>query len=166
MECKKCGDSFNGSVVIDGVRKNLNRRKYCLSCSPYKEHNNRKLELISDSKKCPKCTEVKILVYFYTRENGLPYSYCISCWNKLSTQRQAITKQWCLDYKGGKCERCEYNKCSEALDFHHRERKHKKFNISQMKSFGLEKLKTELDKCDLLCCRCHREVESEKRKGR
>ena len=157
-------------MKIDGVTKHLGNRKYCLSCSPYKEHNTKKLELIvlengENKKNCPKCSESKKLSEFYKRtdSNNLiaTYSYCIKCWNKLSTKRQKDTKKWCLEYKGNKCKKCGYNKYPEALDFHHRERADKKFSISQMKSCSIEKLKKELDKCDLLCCRCHREVEIE-----
>lgn len=62
-----------------------------------------------------------------------------------------------VKYKGGKCQICGYNKCQEALDFHHLNPSEKDFTLSgQHKS--MELLKKETDKCILLCCRCHREV--------
>jgi 5-methylcytosine-specific restriction endonuclease McrA len=61
-----------------------------------------------------------------------------------------------VEYKGGKCVRCGYNKCIEALEFHHRNPKEKDFSISS-NSMGFEKMKLESDKCDLLCANCHRE---------
>lgn len=44
-----------------------------------------------------------------------------------------------------------------ALDFDHRDRLEKKYNISDLISWsGLEKIKTEIIKCDVLCVKCHR----------
>ena len=64
-----------------------------------------------------------------------------------------------VEYKGGKCEICGYNKCIEALEFHHINPKEKDFNISGgTKSFN--SLKSELDKCILVCANCHREIHS------
>lgn len=66
-------------------------------------------------------------------------------------------KQELVKYKGGKCQKCGYDKCNEALEFHHLDPSKKDFTISgQHKS--IELLKKEVDKCVLLCCRCHREV--------
>ena len=65
-------------------------------------------------------------------------------------------KQKALDYKGGKCETCGYNKSYWALDFHHKDPSQKDFTIAGgNKSF--ETLKPELDKCSLLCKNCHAE---------
>jgi len=168
--CEKCKNKFPSTMVIDGVRKILNRRKYCLSCSPYKEHNTRRLKFFDldvsiGNKQCLKCKLEKPATEFYprTKDGFGTYSYCIQCWKNLSTKRQQDTKEWCVRYKGGKCERCGYDKYPEALDFHHRDRNTKKFNISQAKSLSKENLQLELDKCDLFCCRCHREVEIELR---
>ena len=66
-----------------------------------------------------------------------------------------------IEYKGGKCEICSYDKCKEALEFHHRDPKEKDPNIKgalTRSSLKIEDLKPELDKCALLCCRCHREI--------
>lgn len=64
-----------------------------------------------------------------------------------------------VEYKGGKCEICGYNKCIEALEFHHINPKEKDFSISGgTKSFNT--LKPELDKCILVCANCHREIHS------
>ena len=62
-----------------------------------------------------------------------------------------------IEYKGGKCEICNYNKCYKALEFHHINPKEKDFNIST-NSFAFERMKKEVDKCMLLCCNCHREI--------
>lgn len=69
----------------------------------------------------------------------------------------ADIKQQSVDYLGGKCVKCGYNKCNKALDFHHIDQNLKDFQISGgTKSFNL--LKTELDKCILVCKNCHSEI--------
>lgn len=70
-------------------------------------------------------------------------------------------KQRLIEYKGGKCSRCGYNKdCPPAYDFHHRNPKEKDFQISGS-CIGLEKMKKEVDKCDLVCRNCHAEIHDE-----
>lgn len=66
-----------------------------------------------------------------------------------------------INYKGGHCQLCGYDRCPEALEFHHLESSGKDFGISNKgytKSWN--KVKKELDKCILLCANCHREVHS------
>ena len=67
------------------------------------------------------------------------------------------TKELLVEYKGGKCEFCGYNKCVEALEFHHIDETTKEFAISGSTK-SLEKQKKEADKCYMLCANCHREV--------
>lgn len=68
----------------------------------------------------------------------------------ISLKRKAVV------YKGGGCIVCGYDKCDAALEFHHLDPEEKDFSISSSSSW--RKIKNELDKCVLLCCRCHREV--------
>lgn len=84
------------------------------------------------------------------------------CKNKYYVdKRRKKLKQLAVDYKGGACESCGYNKCSTALDFHHLDPLQKDFGIS---SSGTTKswitIKEELDKCIMLCANCHRELHS------
>ncbi len=64
-----------------------------------------------------------------------------------------------VEHKGGKCEICGYNKCIEALEFHHLDSHHKDFGISK-KGYtrSWEKVKAEINKCSLICANCHREL--------
>lgn len=67
------------------------------------------------------------------------------------------TKLKAIQYKGGKCLVCGYNKSMRALTFHHLDPSKKDFGISGgTKSF--EAMKDELDKCVLLCANHHAEV--------
>jgi hypothetical protein len=65
-----------------------------------------------------------------------------------------------IEYKGGCCVVCGYNRCVRALEFHHVDPSKKSFGLSER---GLchswDRIQEELDKCILLCANCHREVE-------
>lgn len=58
--------------------------------------------------------------------------------------------------KNGKCSICGFNGCPAALDFHHRNPSEKLFSISANLKGDWELVRTELDKCNLLCSNCHR----------
>ncbi|MBU1784514.1 MAG: hypothetical protein KKG95_04155 [Candidatus Omnitrophica bacterium] len=73
-------------------------------------------------------------------------------------QRQLVRMKT-LGYKKEKCEKCGYNKCIEALEFHHLYDQQKEFGISS-KGYTRSwiKVKAEIDKCILVCANCHREI--------
>ena len=68
-----------------------------------------------------------------------------------------------VEYKGGKCEKCGYNKSIAVLQFHHLDPNEKDFTISG-KSYSFERLKKEVDKCIMVCANCHIEIHEELRK--
>ncbi len=78
-------------------------------------------------------------------------------------RRRRKLKEMAVKYKGGKCQICGYDKCQESLVFHHLDPKQKDFNLSAR---GLTRswtrIKKELDKCVLLCVKCHCEVHAGK----
>lgn len=78
------------------------------------------------------------------------------------TKRRKKLKLLAVAYKGGKCERCGYNKYVGALEFHHINPSQKDFGFSSKGiTLSWEKMKKELDKCMLLCSNCHSEVHEE-----
>ena len=90
-------------------------------------------------------------IVFKDRPNRIIKPY-ISTYN----YRNEVKKKL-VEYKGGKCQLCGYDKCIAALDFHHLDPEQKDFTISGgTKSF--EHLKSEVDKCILVCANCHREI--------
>lgn len=93
------------------------------------------------------------------RRNGLKINKPIKKFNNNdnSYQYRTKTKLQAIKYKGGKCIICGYDECPQALDFHHVNPNEKDYVLSGGTK-SLEHLKPELDKCVLLCCRCHREV--------
>lgn len=68
-----------------------------------------------------------------------------------------------VEYKGGKCEICGYDKCIDALEFHHLSPEEKDFGLSCGDTRSLEKLKAEADKCIMVCANCHREIHANER---
>ena len=108
---------------------------------------------------------------FETLPNGSSRKYCFDCspsYKKGDNQGRAATitnirhaiKQQLVQYKGGKCEICGYNKCIGALQFHHLDANIKDFDIASKYNGGLYDMgqfKAEADKCQLLCANCHAE---------
>jgi hypothetical protein len=63
-----------------------------------------------------------------------------------------------IEYKGGACFHCGYDKCPSALEFHH-PHDDKEYGIGQNgRTRAWDKVKLELDKCELVCKNCHAEI--------
>lgn len=78
---------------------------------------------------------------------------------KAVTERRRKLKRMLVEYKGGKCQLCGYVGYHGVFDFHHKGDSPKSFGISARGlSRSWESLKTEADKCVLICANCHREV--------
>jgi hypothetical protein len=82
--------------------------------------------------------------------------------------RAAQKKAW-IDYRGGRCARCGYDRCMAALVFHHRDPLLKRFAISGggdcrydtsrgCDGHSREEVLAELDKTIVLCGNCHGEL--------
>lgn len=84
---------------------------------------------------------------------------CMACRVEAVQRRRDKVKKMAVEYKGGKCAICGYNKYIGALEFHHLNPAEKDFSIGAKgytRSFS--KVKEELDKCICLCSNCHKEV--------
>ena len=77
---------------------------------------------------------------FQIMDNGWTRKYCYECApheDENMSHAQAVTikrraiKKALIDYKGGKCCRCGYNKSIRALEFHHLDPNEKDFGISK-----------------------------------
>jgi len=62
-----------------------------------------------------------------------------------------------VEYKGGSCQICGYNKCVRSLQFHHVNPMEKDYTISG-KTKAFDKMVKEVDKCILVCNNCHGEI--------
>lgn len=164
--CEKCKNTFEQLMLIDGKPKNLQNRKYCLKCSPFGNHNtvnflaeNPGNALKKGGKICPCCNIYYSSDEFYRRRKSTDLSvYCKICTNRQAIERFREAKRRAVEYKGGCCQVCSYDRCINALEFHHLDPTKKDFSISQAKNKSFDKIKSELDKCILVCANCHREI--------
>lgn len=70
------------------------------------------------------------------------------------------TKRRMVQSMGGKCVICNYDRCPEALDFHHIDPFQKDFQMGDILASPQRWtiIVAELKKCVLLCANCHREL--------
>lgn len=113
------------------------------------------------NKICAKCNKEKCETEFYNKSPTRKNSFCKQCFNAYCINRWKERKLKAIEYKGGKCVICGYNRCPDALEFHHRVKEEKEFDWNKLRLFSDKKIKSELDKCDLLCSICHREIHYE-----
>ena len=150
-QCRKCGKMFPIQMGVGDKRIRLyHRRHYCLQCVPLGQRPQTVFGTMNKEVTCSTCGTV------YTHNRRSTSKECRRC-TKL--RKKLITKSRAVEYKGGKCIKCGYDSCLEALSFHHRNPEEKEFKISNWRYGGhWDKIAKELDKCDLLCVRCHVEV--------
>lgn len=117
-------------------------------------------KLVKDGKtykRCPTCDLIKeVGLDFRVSKKGI-CSWCIPCEKKRLWEQHRGFKQKCVEYKGGKCCKCGYNKCLPAMDFHHIDPSQKDYQISELRTKNWKIVQSELDKCVLLCRNCHAE---------
>jgi hypothetical protein len=66
-------------------------------------------------------------------------------------------KKYFVNLLGGKCSKCSYSTCLDALCFHHMKDKSFTLDAANLRSKSLTKLNQEIKKCILLCSNCHME---------
>lgn len=171
--CKRCQSDFPFNVYIDGKKRNLGSRKFCLKCSPFGKHNTRDLTSLpenndSDCLVCLKCQSVLPIENFYLRKDNKGAGrrqICKKCHREDTKQRYKLwatgMKQKAVDYLGGKCIGCGREGLPCIFDFHH----HltiKNFTVTarirRPPRITWEELKVELDLCQLLCAICHKRI--------
>lgn len=164
VECTKCGSKrvIGGTHLKNGTAAQC----ICNKCNKSADEKNFK-------KICPICKNE-----FFVSSNKDRRVFCYKCSpyhahndNKglvktMVTRRKAL-KINLVKEKGGKCEICGYDKCVEALQFHHKEPNEKDFSISQISSYTektIKKCYEEIEKCMLVCANCHAEIHAKLRK--
>ncbi len=109
--------------------------------------------------RCEKETMHSVIQRPKSRNNGKGFDYlCRICAKEYQRDRnERHMKEW-VAYKGGKCEICRMEDETCVYDFHHIDPTTKKFRIQERWSSPFKSVKSELDKCQLLCSNCHRKV--------
>ena len=150
--------------IANELNSSQSNVRYWLSIhdlSTLKQPYNRKFYESNNqnTKICTLCGEEKDLSN-YRKSSGHKFqSYCKTCQNKYTIQRRRDIKIKSVEYKGGCCEVCGYDKCNEALHFHHINPEDKSFGIAANGiNRSWEKVKKELDKCIMVCANCHAEI--------
>lgn len=83
-----------------------------------------------------------------------------------NAKRRTLTnKIKAVEYLGGSCSDCGYNKCIAALDFHHINPNTKDSDIKSLGQRKWESILKEIKKCKLLCSNCHREHHWKEKNG-
>jgi hypothetical protein len=136
--CNLCSGAIPLKIQVNGKVRNLQNRKYCLSCSPFGAHNTR------------------------TREKPTAASNPNAKFTRWQKKARRDRKLELIRLFGGRCRICGYSTpCPAAFTFHHVDPAQKIFEIG---SIGLlrkwSELVAEAQKCVLLCCRCHTEFHS------
>lgn len=131
---RSCAASYNNSVAIKRPR-----RRTCLVCN----------EAILSGRK-------------YCSENCRAFHNSLRPRTRFDSAKAVIewrqrVKLRAIQYKGGRCQVCGYNRCARALTFHHLLPAQKEFNVSGS-TRAWRVVKAELDKCILLCSNCHAEA--------
>lgn len=154
--CQKCNESFPNRKIIDGKERFLNSRKYCLKCSPFG-----KRKYCGPNKKHPSKIKIGNKIESECRICNKQFitktaqKQCPACKSKKQRNEKRIKA---VEYLGGKCVSCGYCKNIAAFDFHHRHPSKKEFTLAGYWERSWNMIQKELDKCDLLCSNCHREL--------
>jgi len=150
--CPKCGEVVPNRIKIDDKTYNLQRRKYCLNCSPLNQHNTRRLHINKEPSPYSAKNYTKMTDEQKKSFNKLSHMYT-------KKRRYLRKKQLVLD-NGGKCIKCNYDNNISNLCFHHRDPSTKLFEINShsIAAKPWDKIKEEANKCDLLCFHCHNDI--------
>lgn len=88
-------------------------------------------------------------------------SRCARCNVEAVTARRRRVKRILVEEAGGACAICGYDRLVQALQFHHLDRKTKRYALaSRGVARSIADARAEAAKCVLLCANCHAEVEA------
>ena len=115
--------------------------KYCEICSAKFETNS------SSRIYCYDCSGESLRLKYDTRKH------------QKTILRRSMKKQ-AIKMLGGKCSKCGYDKCIDALEFHHTDPRKKDFKLGSGNTMSWKEYKSEALKCILVCSNCHKEIHS------
>lgn len=85
-------------------------------------------------------------------------SRCKRCDTEVKREKRRNQKLAAINIMGGKCQICGYDRCVDAMEFHHKNREEKTFEPTSGKGMEFNKFMAEIRKCMLVCANCHREI--------
>lgn len=154
--CVVCGKEF------DAIKST---KKYCsIDCqnaARRQRYHETKKEITPIEQRANNCKEKKCLIcgkIFKPKTAAANQRTC--CYDCMPDGIQLTRGEFLAKIKqlrGGQCEKCGYNTCIKALEFHHLDPSKKDFTISN-DHFKLKDAVEESKKCILICANCHREL--------
>ena len=98
---------------------------------------------------------------FYSKENSFMWKGG-SIASRSRSEGKDKERRWkkkikAIKFLGGNCSNCGYDKCMDAIDFHHKDALEKNDTLKNLWNQKWETIETEIKKCVLLCSNCHRE---------
>jgi hypothetical protein len=159
LNCSKGTISYYlSSLVLDKKAIQKEKKQKLIENIKNNPPENKDIFLERYGEKLTKKEIIMFISNFYKKEGkglrrgNIPKEYHV--------KRRKDIKKELVEYKGGCCIVCGYNKSLRSLHFHHLDPSKKDFSISRKwDKLGLnESVKKELDKCVLLCANCHGEV--------
>lgn len=158
MKCENCNIEHDGEYGSGRFCSCRCARSF--SSKEKREERNKKISISlqkpEKQKFCKKC-EKRLS---HTNKSG----FCRTCKPPAKSRSECISdyrrkrKQELVEYKGGKCEICGYDKSFWALHFHHKNPLEKDFQISNGNPRSIVFDKKEVEKCILVCSNCHAEI--------
>ncbi len=73
-----------------------------------------------------------------------------------ATRNREASKALILEAKARPCMDCGNTFPTVCMDFDHRDDEDKVSRVSAMRHYSLDKLRAEIEKCDVVCSNCHR----------
>ena len=83
---------------------------------------------------------------------------CSKCHNLRTIKTGKNNRLFAVEFLGGKCRVCEYDKYIGSLDIHHLDPNIKDKDFKNMRGWCKERILNEIKNCVLLCRNCHAEV--------
>lgn len=114
--CQNCHAHFPNSLAIDGKVRILNRRRYCLTCSPFGRHNTRRIHVPKPDREhaCPGCGQMTSNPKFCSNR-----CQKVEAWNRVKAIIEAtgvvpicpsgdprVAKRYLLETHGRACALC------------------------------------------------------------
>jgi len=130
--------------------------KVCTKCKIEKDITEFYCDKRNKNGFCPQCKKCT-LEFHFIQYHKYPQKHR-DARSKSDRKYRLHQKQQAVDYKGGKCQVCGYNKYLGALEFHHINPEEKQHGIGVLMRHQWGEIKSELDKCILVCSNCHKEI--------
>lgn len=176
--CSKCGDEKPHRWICDKRKRNGGcPAAMCRECRAKMDkirHKNpiqKQPVVIQCCKSCGDNNPHSWLADSRRETGGYYRHICVECHKLVMKTNWRTLKRMAIDFLGGECIKCGIrDDCYAIYDFHHKDINKKDFNIGDLfkgkypRQF--EEIKTELEKCELLCSNCHRRLHQEERDGR